>query len=296
GQVPPELQNTPLGRELRRRFGGHSESVMGAGSGFIVDPSGVIVTNNHVVGHASRITVSLQDGEKLPAAVIGADQLTDVAVIRVHAPHPLPFVRWGDSSKVQVGDWVLTAGNPFGLGATVSAGIISARGRELGAGPFDHFLQLDASINPGNSGGPAFNTQGQVIGMTTAIVSPTGGSVGIGFAIPSDLIHPIVEKLEAHGAIPRGWLGVAAETQPNGKPGGVLIASVEHDSPAARAGLRRGDVVLRVDGTRMNTALDLVRAIAERAPDQRVKLDILRGRRTVSVPVTVGRRPTETSE
>ena len=158
---------------------------MGAGSGFIIDPSGVIVTNNHVVDHADKIVVSLTDGRQLPANVLGSDELTDVAVIKVDAPDPLPSVTWGDSRQVEVGDWILAAGNPFGLGGSVTAGIVSAEGRDLGSGPFDNFLQLDAPINPGNSGGPVFNMDGQVIGVTTAIVSPTGGSVGIGFAIPS---------------------------------------------------------------------------------------------------------------
>ncbi|HET6183993.1 MAG TPA: trypsin-like peptidase domain-containing protein [Acetobacteraceae bacterium] len=299
-QIPPELRDTPLGREFRRRFGnGQRENVMGAGSGFIIDPSGIIVTNNHVVGNATKITVSLLDGEQLPASVIGADELTDVAVIRVQPPHPLPAVTWGDSKKVEVGDWVLTAGNPFGLGGSVSVGIISALGRDLGAGPFDNFLQLDAPINPGNSGGPAFNMQGQVIGMTTAIVSPSGGSVGIAFAIPSDLVRRTVEELEAHGSIPRGWLGVSvenAERSSDATPKGVLVAGVERGSPAARAGLRPGDVVVAVNGEAVNTSLGLVRDIAERAPGQSVTLEILRDGRTLSIRVVVGQRPAEMSE
>lgn len=298
--LPPELRDTPLGREFRRRFSDRRENVMGAGSGFIIDPAGIIVTNNHVVGNATRITVSLRDGEELQAEVIGADELTDVAVIRVRAPHPLPAISWGDSSKVEVGDWVLTAGNPFGLGGSVSAGIISARGRDLGAGPFDNFLQLDAPINPGNSGGPAFNLDGQVIGMTTAIVSPSGGSVGIAFAIPSDLVQRTVRQLQAHGSIERGWLGVSVEAVAAGKSGakgrGVRIAGVERNTPAARAGLRQGDIILDVNGEQVDSSLGLVRAIAAEPPGKSVTLRILRGGTISSVPVVVGRRPAERAE
>ncbi len=233
-QLPPELRDTPLGREFRRRFGSQREQVMGAGSGFIVDPTGIIVTNNHVVGHATRIMVLLTDGTELPAHVIGTDDLTDVAVIKVDAPHPLPAITWGDSSKVEVGDWTLTAGNPFGLGGSVTAGIVSAEGRDLGEGPFDRFLQLDAAVNPGNSGGPAFNLDGQVVGMTTAIVSPSGGSVGIAFAIPSNLVNRVVAQLRATGQIARGWLGVAVESVgagPQGHGGLVSIAGLTPGGP-----------------------------------------------------------------
>lgn len=296
--LPPELRDTPLGREFRRRFGGRREDVQGAGSGFITDPSGIIVTNNHVVGQASRIVVSLSDGTKLPARVIGADQLTDVAVIKVDPPHPLPAITWGDSRKLEVGDWILAAGNPFGLGGSVSAGIVSARGRDLGAGPFDNFLQLDAPINPGNSGGPAFDMAGDVVGMTTAIVSPSGGSVGIGFAIPSDLIRHTVAELMAHGHINRGWLGVAVQTV-EATPGGqesVTIASVERGSPGARAGLRAGDIVTAVNGQPVNSSLGLVRSIAEEPPGTTVTLQVRRGTRGMTIPVTVGLRPAEPNE
>ena len=212
GELPPELRDTPLGREFRKRFGNRREQTMGAGSGFIIDPSGLIVTNNHVVGHADKIVVALTDGTRLAgpghrhgrADRRGADQgAGDRAAGRRHVG--------ATPAQVEVGDWVLAAGNPFGLGGSVTAGIISARGRDLGAGPFDNFLQIDAPINPGNSGGPIFNMDGQVIAVSTAIVSPSGGSVGIGFATPSELLVPIVNKLSASGRIERGWLGVSVE-------------------------------------------------------------------------------------
>ncbi|MEO8716177.1 MAG: trypsin-like peptidase domain-containing protein [Acetobacteraceae bacterium] len=297
-ELPPELRDTPLGREFRRRFGGRREDVMGAGSGFIIDPSGVIVTNNHVVGQASRIMVSLSDGTQLPARVLGADQLTDVAVIKVDPPHPLPAIVWGNAHRVEVGDWILTAGNPFGLGGSVSAGIISAQGRDLGAGPFDNFLQLDAPINPGNSGGPTFDMDGEVVGMTTAIVSPSGGSVGVGFAIPADIVRHAVAELTAHGRVDRGWLGVSVQTLPGatGMRAGVAIAGVERGGPGARAGLRAGDVVTAVNGEHVDTSLGLVRTIAEQPPGKTVTLEVHRDGRAVSVPVTVGHRPAEQTQ
>jgi serine protease Do len=287
GELPPELRDTPLGREFRRRFGNRREQTMGAGSGFVIDPSGLIVTNNHVVGHADKIVVGLTDGTRLPARVIGTDELTDVALIKVQATGPLPAVGFGDSRQVEVGDWVLAAGNPFGLGGSVTAGIISARGRDLGAGPFDNFLQLDAPINPGNSGGPIFNMDGQVIAVSTAIVSPSGGSVGIGFATPSELVMPIITQLRSSGRIDRGWLGVSVENSEHG----VTVAGVERASPAARAGIRQGDAILAVNGERIEGARGLIRTIAAVAPGSNVSLSVRRQGREIDVSVTVGRRP-----
>ena len=288
-ELPKELRDTPLGREFRRRFGNRREQTMGAGSGFVIDASGLIVTNNHVVGHADKIVVSMTDGKQYPARVIGSDELTDVALIKVAAPGPLPYVGWGDSRQVEVGDWVLAAGNPFGLGGSVTAGIISARGRDLGAGPFDNFLQLDAPINPGNSGGPIFNMDGQVVGVSTAIVSPSGGSVGIGFATPSELVGPIIAQLRDTGRIDRGWLGVAVEDSKDG----VTIANVERSSPAAHAGIRQGDAVLAVNGEAIETSRGLIRTIAAVAPGKDVNLSIRRQGREMNVSVTIGRRPAE---
>ena len=287
GELPPELRDTPLGREFRRRFGNKREQTMGAGSGFIIDPSGLIVTNNHVVGHADKIVISFTDGTRLPARVIGTDELTDVAVIKVDAPGPLPAVAFGDSRQAEVGDWVLAAGNPFGLGGSVTAGIISARGRDLGAGPFDNFIQLDAPINPGNSGGPIFNMDGQVIAISTAIVSPSGGSVGIGFATPSELVIPIINQLRGGGHIERGWLGVSVEDA----KGGVTVAGVERSGPAGRAGLRQGDTILAVNGEHIDSSRGLIRAIAAVTPGRDVKVSIRRQGRELDVPVTIGRRP-----
>jgi serine protease Do len=273
--------------------GGH-QKVFGAGSGFIIDPSGIIVTNNHVVGGASRITVSLADGTQLPAHVLGIDQLTDIAVIKVSAHRPLPFVQWGDSRQVEVGDWILVAGNPFGLGGTVTAGIVSARGRDIMSGPFDDFLQLDAPINPGNSGGPAFDMSGGVVGVNTAIISPTGGSVGIGFAIPSQIAEPVVAELEQHGHLDRGWLGVGVSDD-QARPG-VPVTAVEPGGPAARAGLRMGDRILAVDGEPVTSALGLIRAVADIHPGRSARLTVVRRGRSLSAVVVVGLRPSTEQE
>ena len=294
-QLPPELRGTPFEREFRNRFGNRREQVSGAGSGFVIDPSGIIVTNHHVVGHADQILVLYSDGSQLPARVIGFDELTDIAVIQVKASGRLPAVNWGDSKRMEVGDWILAAGNPFGLGGSVTAGIISARGREIGAGPFDDFLQLDAPINPGNSGGPTFNMDGDVVGVNTAIVTPTGASVGIGFAIPSEIASHIVSELLEKGRIDRGWLGVSVQdvAAASGRPAGVAIAAVERTGPAARAGLRAGDLVYAVNGDRVDSSRGLIRTVAAVTPGQAVRLSVVRQGREMEITVTVGRRPTE---
>ncbi len=291
--VPPEVRGTPFERQFRERLRKRHDQVLGAGSGFILDPSGIIVTNNHVVGNADRIVVSMSDGRELPARVIGADELTDIAVIRVHSDTALPFTTWGDSDAVQVGDWILAAGNPFGLGSSVTAGIVSARGRDIGAGPFDDFIQVDAPINPGNSGGPTFNLAGQVIALNTAIVSPTGGSVGIGFAIPSNIAAAVVDELRATGHIDRGWLGVTVQDLPGLHPAGVAIASVERTGPAARGGLRSGDVVLSINGDKVDSARGLIRAVAAARPGRVLQLQVRRQNQAMELQVAVGRRPAE---
>jgi serine protease Do len=291
-ELPPELRDTPLGREFRRRFGSRQQRTLGAGSGFIIDPSGIIVTNNHVVGRAERIVVSLTNGHQYPARLIGHDPLTDIAVIKVTANETLAATVWGDSRRMQVGDWVLTGGNPFGLGGSVAAGIISAEGRDLGAGPFDNFLQLDAPINPGNSGGPVFNLEGQVIGVSSIIVSPTGASVGIGFAIPAETVSQVVRQLLTAGTIERGWLGVSVED----KDAGVVIAAVDRDSPAARAGLHAGDVVVAVNGDGVASARGLIRAVAGVPPGEHTRVTIKRQGQTMELPVVVGLRPITSDE
>jgi len=286
--LPPELRDTPLGREFRRRFGGRQERTMGAGSGFIIDPSGIIVTNNHVVGHAEKIVVSLTNGHQYPAKLVGQDQLTDIAVIKVSTDEPLYAVTWGDSRRMQVGDWILAAGNPFGLGGSVTAGIISAEGRDLGSGPFDNFLQLDAPINPGNSGGPVFNMEGQVIGVSSVIVSPTGASVGIGFAIPSETVNQVVRQLVANGTIQRGWLGVSVEDRDDG---GVVISGIDRAGPAALAGVHAGDEVMAIDGEAVSTSRGLIRAVAAVTPGNNARLTVRRQGQTMELPVVVGLRP-----
>ncbi len=291
--IPPELRGTPAERMLRERL--RRQPVRGAGAGFVIDPSGIIVTNSHVVGRATRITVALSDGRELPGQVVGVDELTDIAVIRVASDTALPSVDWGDSRTVEVGDWILAAGNPFGVGTSVTAGIVSARGRDIGAGPFDDFIQIDAPLNPGNSGGPTFNMEGQVIAVNTAIVSPTGGSVGIGFAVPSEIAQRVVGDLRQKGHIDRGWLGVSVRGSV-GREAGVEIAGVERTGPAARAGLRPGDLIVAVNGERVASSGGLVRSVAGIAPGGSARLSVRRGAQIVDVPVTVGRRPAEPEE
>jgi serine protease Do len=290
--IPPAVKGTPLEKTYRDKQRANREQIVGAGSGFIVDPSGIIVTNNHVVGTASRIVVSLGDGSELPATLIGTDELTDIAVIRVNAGYKLPSVVWGDSRQVQVGDWILAAGNPFGLGGSVTAGIVSARGRELGTGPFDDFFQLDAPINPGNSGGPSFNMAGEVIAVNSALVSPTGASVGIGFAIPSEIAQQVVSELIAHGHMDRGWLGVEVDTAGK-RRAGALIATVDRGGPGAHSGLRPGDVVMSFNGDRVATSRELVRDVSAVNPGGVARLRVKRQAQILDITVTVGRRPPE---
>jgi serine protease Do len=287
--LPPEFQQL-----FKQRFKAHKQRMQGAGSGFVIDPSGYIVTNNHVVGNADEIRVAMSDGTELPAKVVGTDDLTDVALIKVNASAPLPYVTWGDSRTVEVGDWVICAGNPFGLGGSVTAGIVSARGRDIGSGPFDDFLQIDAPINPGNSGGPVFNMQGQVVGMDTAIASPTGASVGIGFAIPSEIASKIVAELREHGRVERGWLGATLQEVPDdsGKATiGVGITAVERGGPGQRSGLRPGDIVTAVNGQPADSARTLIRAVAATPPGGTLRIVLRRQGRDMELNVVVGRRP-----
>jgi serine protease Do len=294
-EVPPELRGTPLERFLRERRG--RQQAQGAGSGFVIDPAGLVVTANHVIGNAGRVIVALQNGQEYAARVVGSDDLTDLALLRVEPRAPLTSVPWGSSGAMRVGQWVLAAGNPFGLGGTVTAGIVSARGRNIGAGPYDDFIQTDAPINPGNSGGPLFNLAGEVIGINTAIFSPTGASAGIGFAVPSDLARPLIEQLRAGGRVERGWLGVVVQDGAAEEPGGrrrgrgVPITGIERGSPAARAGLRQGDQVLAINGEAVDSPNALIRGIAAIPPGRTARLSILRDGRQTEIPVQLGRRP-----
>jgi serine protease Do len=280
--------------------GQRPQMVEAAGSGFIIDEDGTVVTNNHVVQGAKTVTVTLADGTKLPAAVIGRDPSTDVAVLRIKADHKLPFIELGDSSKVKTGQWVVAMGNPFGLGGTVTAGIVSAEGRDIGDGPYDSFLQVDAPINKGNSGGPLFDQSGQVVGMNTAILSPSGGSVGIGFSIPSNTVKSVVAQIEKVGHVTRGFLGVSAQSvdasmsqalrlpgDGKGPLNGALVAAVEPNSPAQKAGLQPGDVIESVNGTVIHNPRDLAVEIAGIVPGDKAALDIIRNGKAEDISAQV---------
>jgi serine protease Do len=297
--------------DLFRRFFGEKgmpdlgdmapREVQGQGSGFIVDPAGYIVTNHHVVEGAKEITVSLADGSKHKAEVKGSDEKTDIAVLKIDAGKPLPHVEFGNSDDTRIGDWVLAVGNPFGLGGTVTAGIVSARGRDIQSGPYDDYLQVDAPINRGNSGGPLFDTTGRVVGINTAIFSPSGGSVGIGFAIPASIAASVVDQLRSDGRIERGWLGVllqpvsaeVAESLGLAGEGGTLVANVEPDSPAAKAGLEPGDVVLAVNGRPLESVKALARAVADTRPGTKLTLQVSREQKSRDVPVVIGSPPAD---
>ena len=272
---------------LSRRFGGEQagpRAARGLGSGFLVGADGHVVTNNHVVDGADRVTVTLRDGRELPARVVGRDPRTDLALLKVEAGDALPFLQLGDSDKARPGDWVVAVGNPFGLDGTVTAGIVSARGRGINAGPYDDFLQVDAPINRGNSGGPLFAQDGSVIGVNTAIFSPTGGSVGIGFAIPSNLVKTVVAQLQEKGRVERSYLGASLQSVDRAmadalglkEARGALVAGVEKGSPAEGAGLRAGDVVTAVDGAPMRNPRELARTVADLKPGTRAELHIRR--------------------
>jgi serine protease Do len=267
------------------------------GSGFIVDADGTIVTNNHVIDGATSIKVTLDDGTELPAKLVGHDAKNDLAVLRIKADKKLPTVKWGDSDKLMPGDQVLAIGNPFGIGTTVTAGIVSARGRDLDSGPFDDFIQIDAPINHGNSGGPLVDVAGNVVGINTAIYSPNGGSVGVGFAIPSDQAQKVVAKLMKGGDIQYGYLGVQIQpVTPDvagavglDHPGGALVSEVTQGSPAAKAGIKTGDVITAFAGEVIKDPKDLSRAVADVAPGEKETLDVWRGGKTVQISADVGR-------
>ncbi len=270
----------------------------GLGSGFIIDKDGYILTNNHVVAEADEIVVKLSDNEEFKAKVVGLDKSTDIALIRINAKRPLPVFKLGDSDALKIGEWVLAIGNPFGLEHTLTAGIISAKGRWIGSGPYDNFLQTDASINPGNSGGPLFNLSGEAVGINTAIIS--GGS-GIGFAIPINMAKDLLPQLKEKGRVTRGWLGVSIQPW---KPGmaekfdleterGALIGDVKEGDPADKAGIRPGDVIVEVDEEEIKDSRDLLNVIARKHPGTKVEVKVLRAGKELAMMVTLGERPSE---
>jgi serine protease Do len=279
----------------------HRRAVEARGSGFIINADGTIITNNHVVKDAQTVSVTLDDGTQLPAKVIGRDSRTDIAVLKIDAKKPLPYIQLGNSVNVKPGEWVVAMGNPFGLGGSVTAGIVSASGRDIGAGPYDQFIQVDAPINQGNSGGPLFTQDGKVIGMNTAILSPSGGSIGIGFAIPSDMIRTVVSQLESSGHVTRGYIGVEAQQVSAtmakalhmSESSGALIAGVQSDAPAARAGLEPGDVITAVNGQAVKNPRDLAVNIAAVKPGDEAKLQVLHDGDSKPVSVKVGNMPNE---
>ena len=301
GDLPPEIQ------QFFRRFGEQNGApanprpiIMGEGSGFFISHDGYIVTNNHVVQDSKAVTVTMDDGKVLDAKVIGTDPKTDLALLKVEQPGDYPYVTLAKGTP-QIGDWVVAIGNPYGLGGTVTAGIISAKGRDIGDGPYDRFLQIDAPINKGNSGGPAFNEQGQVVGVNTAIYSPSGGSVGIGFAIPASTVDRVVAALEHGGVVERGYLGV--QIQPVGPDiaealelkttEGAIVDRAMPGTPAAEAGLQAGDVITKVNGQEVKDAGDLTREIGSMKPGEKIDLSYLRNGAEQTADVTLAPQKNE---
>jgi serine protease Do len=263
----------------------------------VIDATGIVVTNNHVIDGANEVEVIFTDGSKLKAEIVGKDSKVDLAVLRVKPPKPLTAVKFGDSDKSRVGDWVIAVGNPFALGGTVTAGIISAKGRNIDSGPYDNYLQTDAAINKGNSGGPLFNMAGEVIGINTAILSPTGGSIGIGFATPANTAQPVIEQLLKFGETRRGWLGVRiqnvddaiAESLGMGKPRGALISGIDEKGPSASAGFKAGDVIVTFDGKNVADARALPKIVATTPVGKEVEVVVIRDGKEMTKKVTLGR-------
>ncbi len=299
---PGVEEDAPFGPYFERFFGkgpqGRPVPMRGAGSGFIVSPDGYVVTNNHVVEGAREIVVTLADRAEYPATVVGRDPKTDLALLKIHPTKDLPAVALGDSDRLRVGDWVVAIGNPFGLANTVTAGIVSAKGRVIGAGPYDDFIQTDASINPGNSGGPLFNLRGEVVGINTAVVA---SGQGIGFAIPVNTVKRVVPELKAAGRVARGWLGIAVQevtadlqktlALPDRK--GALVADVAVGGPAERGGVRRGDLIRRYDGKPVEDSAHLPAAVAATPAGKKVTMTVLREGKEQDLAVTIGRMPAE---
>ena len=302
---PPKLPDGSPFQDFFDEFfdqkGGESDSrprrVQSLGSGFVIDSSGIIVTNNHVIDGADEITANFNDGSKLRATLIGRDAKTDIAVLKVEASKPLVALAFGDSDVLRVGDWVMAIGNPFGLGGTVTVGIVSARNRDINSGPYDNFIQTDAAINRGNSGGPLFNMDGEIVGINTAIISPTGGSIGIGFAIPSKTAVNVIDQLRQFGETRRGWLGVRiqqvtdeiAEGLAMDAPSGALVAGVTDNGPAAEAGIEPGDVILEFDGQKVSAMHELPRMVADEPIGKEVEVVVLRKGKQERIKVILGR-------
>jgi serine protease Do len=302
GQDDSSPEGTPFQRFFRQ-FGTpdtprRHQTITGEGSGFFITSDGYAVTNNHVVDHAKTVQVTAGDGKVYQAKVVGTDPKTDLALIKVDGRSDLPYVQFSGQSP-RIGDWVIAVGNPFGLSETVTAGIVSARGRDIGAGPYDDFIQIDAPINKGNSGGPTFNVEGQVVGVNTAIVSPSGGSIGIGFAIPAATAKTVVAQLKDKGTVTRGWAGVEiqkitpdiAESLGLKDVEGALVAQPQPNSPAAKAGIESGDVITAIDGQKVKDSHDLAIRIAQAAPGTSVKLSVLRQGSEKDINVTLADYP-----
>ena len=305
GGGPDELRPIPRSSPFYRFFHGHGpgrqeEIITGEGSGFFISPDGYIVTNNHVVDHTKTVKVTTTDGDIYTAKVVGTDPKTDLALLKVDANKKFPFVKFAEHTP-QVGDWVVAVGNPFGLGGTVTAGIVSARGRDIGNNPYDDYIQIDAPINKGNSGGPAFNMNGNVIGVNTAIYSPSGGSIGIGFDIPADTAKMVIAQLKDKGHVTRGWMGVQIQPVTAGiadslgmkKAEGALVDEPQPDSPAAKAGIKAGDVITAVNGEPIKDARTLAQKIAMSAPGSKVRITLLRDGQSETVDLTLGTLPKE---
>jgi serine protease Do len=274
-----------------------SRRVNSLGSGFIIDPSGLVVTNNHVISDADEVTVILNNGENLKAEVVGRDKKTDLALLRVKSEKPLKAVKFGDSDKLRLGEWVIAIGNPFSLGGTVTAGIVSARDRDINSGPYDNYIQTDAAINRGNSGGPLFNLNGEVVGVNTAIISPSGGSIGIGFAVPSKTVVGVINQLREFGETRRGWLGVRIQPVTpdiadslNIKPArGALIAGLDDKGPAKPAGIEAGDVIITFDGRDIKEMRDLPKIVADTPVGKSVEVKVIRNGKEITKSVTLAR-------
>jgi serine protease Do len=294
-KLPPGSPLEDLFKNFLGPRDGQPRHVTSLGSGFIIDPSGYIVTNNHVIEDSDQITVTFNDGSEMPAKLVGRDTKTDLALLKVTPRKPLPATHFGDSDKARIGDWVIAIGDPFGIGSTVTAGIVSARNRNINAGPYDDFIQTDAPINKGNSGGPLFDMDGNVIGINSQIFSPSGGSVGIGFAIPANLAREVVGQLRKFGVARRGWIGVRiqpvtseiAEGLNLGSTRGALVADVTAGGPAARAGLQNGDLVVGFDGKPVADDRALPRIVADTPIGKTVNIDLLRKGRKSTLRITV---------